>query len=228
MVDALRHGAPVDQSEGAGGPAGHDLQLPADGILHPPGDMYQLAQILRRGLDGAVAPQVHAYACQLHMGQVPLHMDAHVQHLVLVPEALPQVAQVRHDHGLVDSSLPGAGLLQGVQRGPLALQRIVTPPGHVVQLAQHGDPQQHIRPRHSCLAAADDLLQPAAGQLGGPAVPEQLPDLRQAAASLDNAAHLDALGGAAGDDLLHIVPQTAAADLQTGELPVHTRGPRFQ
>ena len=67
-------------------PRRHDLQLPADGILHPPGDMYQLAQILRRGLDGAVAPQVHAYACQLHMGQVPLHMDAHPHHLVLVPQ----------------------------------------------------------------------------------------------------------------------------------------------
>lgn len=52
------------------------------------------------GLDGAVAPQVHAYACQLHMGQVPLHMDAHVQHLVLVPEPSRRVPQVRHDHGL--------------------------------------------------------------------------------------------------------------------------------
>ena len=196
-------------------------------LVAPPGDMYQLAQILRRGLDGAVAPQVHAYACQLHMGQVPLHMDAHPHHLVLVPEALPQVPQVRHDHGLVDSSLPGAGLLQGVQRGPLAFQGIVTPPGHIVQLAQHGDPQQHIRPRHPGPAAADDLLQAAAGQLGGPAVPEHTAHLRQAAAPLDDAAHLDAPGGAAGDDLLHIVPQAAAADFQTGILPVHMRKPRF-
>ena len=103
-----------------------------------------------------------------------------------------------------------------------------TPSGHVLQLAQHGDPQQHIRPRHPGPAAADDLLQAAAGQLGGPAVPEHTAHLRQAAASLDNAAHMDALGGAAGDDLLHIVPQTAAADFQTGKLPVHTREPRFQ
>ena len=122
MVDALRHGMPMHQCIGAGGAAGHDFQFAADGVLHPPGQFHQPLHLLRRRLNGTVAAEIHAHARQMHTGQVALHLDTGGDKFVPVPEALPQIAQIRHDDNGMGLVLPLTFLLQRVQRGTLALQ----------------------------------------------------------------------------------------------------------
>ena len=117
VVDTLRHCAPMDQGETAGGTAGHDLQLPANAALHRTGDLHQLPQVLGGGDDGAVAAQVHAYAGQVQVRQIPLHMAAGLHHFLPVPKALPQVAQIGHQDDVMGEPLPGADFLQSVQGG---------------------------------------------------------------------------------------------------------------
>ena len=161
MVDARRHGTPVYQRVRAGGAAGDDLQLAADALFNARRNVQQSLHLLGRGLGGAVARQVHADACQLHMGQLPLHVDAHVHHLVFVPEALPQVAQIGHDDDPVGLALQNALLLQRVQRDALTLEGRFAQTHHVRQLGKAGDADQQPRAADTGGAAPLHLLQAA-------------------------------------------------------------------
>ena len=95
------------------------------------------------------------------MGQLPLHVDAHVHHLVLVPEALPQVAQIGHDDDPVGLALQNALLLQRVQRDALTLEGRFAQTHHVRQLGKAGDADQQPRAADTGGAAPLHLLQAA-------------------------------------------------------------------
>ena len=221
VVDPLRHGAPVHQRIGAGSAAGDDLQLAADGLLHTAGQRCQLPHLLRRGLNGAVAAQVHADARKMHVGQVAFHMDAGVHQLVSVPEALPQIAQIGHDDNAVGLVLPAALLLQRVQRRPVAWQRQVAQRHCVGKLRQSGDADQQERAVHACGPAAGHLLQAAGTDLRRAVLAHDLGYLRHTAAALDDPADLNVLRPATGQDLLCVMGQPVQMYLQTGILPIH-------
>ena len=95
------------------------------------------------------------------MGQLPLHVDAHVHHLVLVPEALPQVTQIGHDDDPVGLALQNALLLQRVQRDALTLEGRFAQPHHIRQLGKAGDADQQPWAADTGGAAPLHLLQTA-------------------------------------------------------------------
>ena len=219
MVYPLGHGAPVHQRKGAGGAAGHDLQLPPDALLHPARQRGELVHLLRRGLGGAVAAQIHADARQLHMGQFALHPLTDIDQLVLVPIALAQIAQVGHNDDSVCPVLTQTFLLQRQQRGPLALQRGLAQRHHVVQLRQAGYAYQQPRARHTGGAAFGHLLQPAGAQLLRPGGQQRPRRLRDTVYALYHAAHADARPMAAGDHGLRVAAQQGQVKFQLGILP---------
>ena len=211
----------MDHGIGTGGAAGDYLQRAADGILHPAGDGQQHLHLLRRGPHGAVAAEVHAYAGQVDMGQPALHIQAGLHHFLVVPVALPQVAQIRHDDDGVGLILSGTLLLQQVQSLALALQRHFTQPYQLRQLRGAGDADQQIGAGDARLAAALHLLQTTGSQLRDAAFPEAAGHLRQAIDALDDAADLDSAGGAAGDSLPGVAAEGRVTQYQSGVLTVH-------
>ena len=155
------------------------------------------------------------------MGQIAFHVDAGVNKFVLIPEALPQVAQIGHDDNAVGLVLPAALLLQRVQRRPVALQRQVAQRHCVGKLRQSGNADQQERAVHACGAAACHLLQTAGADLRRAVLAHDLRHLRHAAAALDDPADLNVLRPATGQDLLCVMGQPVQMYLQTGILPIH-------
>ena len=144
------------------------------------------------------------------MGQVLLHPLADVHQLVLVPEALTQVAQVGHHDDAVGPVLAETLLLQRQQGGPLALQGRVAQSNHV---RQTGDADQEPGSGHTGGTALGHLLQAAGAQLCGAGSTQRPGDLRQAIRTLDNAADTDTRGIAAGDHRPGIALQQRKIDL---------------
>lgn len=203
----------MDQRKGAGSAAGDDLQRSADTRLHPVSQCDQLVHLVRGGLSGAVAGQVNTDTGQVYMGQVLLHPLADVHQLILVPEALTQVAQVGHHDDAVGPVLAETLLLQRQQGGPLALQGRVAQSDHVRQLRQAGDADQEPGAGHTGGTAFGHLLQAAGAQLCGTGSTQRPGDLRQAIRTLDNAADTDTRGIAAGDHRPGIALQQRKIDL---------------
>ena len=141
-------------------------------------------------------------------------MDAHVHHFILVPEALPQVAQIGHDDDPVGLALQDACLLQRVQRGPFALQGRLTQPHHVRQLGEPRNTDQQPWAADPGGAALLHLLQTAGAQLLRAALAQRSGHLRQAVHALHHAAHADVLRPAAADDLLGVAAQDGQIDLK--------------
>ena len=155
------------------------------------------------------------------MGQIPLRVGADRHHLVLIPVTLADVAQVHHHDDPVVLILPGALGLQGVQGGQFALEGYVAPADYLRQLAEAGDAKEQIGTGHTGLAAADDLFQAAGAQLLDAGVQKGPGHLGNAGAALDDAAHVDALGGTAGDDLGGVAAELGERNAQSGELSFH-------
>ena len=211
----------MHQRVGAGGAAGDDLQLPADAALNAVRDGQQLLHLLRRGLGGAVARQVHANAGQNHMGQLPLYVNAHVHHLVLVPEPLPQVAQVGHDDDAVGLALKHTLLLQRVQRDALALEGRFAQAHHVRQLGKPGNADQQPWPADTGGAALFHLFQTAGTQFICAALAQGTRHLRQAVRALYHAADADVPVMTAADNVLGVAAQRGEVDLQLWISAIH-------
>ena len=148
-------------------------------------------------------------------------MAAGADHFLLVPKALPQIAEICHEYDLVGEPLPGADILQGVQGGNIALQGIIRQARQALQLAHTRHPQQQEGSINAFSAPKLDLLQPAGGQLGRAALFIEPGDLRQTADTLDHTGHADAAGPAAGNDLGEIIAKLVPPDHQAGELSIH-------
>ena len=58
----------------------------------------------------------------MHVRQLPLHMHAGFDHLLTIPEALAQVAEVGHDDDAVRFFLPRTLARERVEHRALALQ----------------------------------------------------------------------------------------------------------
>ena len=149
----------------------------------------------------------------MYMGQVLLHPLADVHQLVLVPEALTQVAQVGHHDDAVGPVLTETLLLQRQQGGPLALQGCIAQGDHVRQLRQAGDANQEPGAGHTGGTAFGHLLQAAGAQLCGSGGAQGPGDLRQAIRALNNTTDANSCGIAAGDHRPGIALQQRKIDL---------------
>ena len=225
VVDPLRHGPTVHEGIGAGRAAGDGLKRTADAPLHFARDVNQLVHLFRRGPDGAVAREIYADAAQMHVRQLPLHMHAGFDHLLAIPEALAQVAEVGHDDDAVRFFLPRALARERVEHRALALQRAVALAHHIRQLREPRNPDQQIRPFDPGLAAANDLFDAARAELSDAGLLICTDDFRQAVDTLDDAADGNAARTAARRDLLCVAADPACVHLQPGELAVHLFSP---
>ena len=211
----------MHQRIGTGSTAGHDLQFAADGVFYPPGQSHQLLHLLRCGLNSAIAAEIHAHARQMHTRQVALHMDTGGDKFVPVPEALPQIAQIRHDDNGMGLVLPLTFLLQRVQYGTLALQGHIAQGYCVGKFCQAGDADQQKRSFYPGGTALGDLLQTAGADLYRTRLAHRVGHLRHTIHTLDDAAHLNPLLLTAGDHLMGVMIQPVQMYLQAGKLPVH-------
>ena len=206
---------------GGGRAAGDDVQLAADGGLHPLSGSHQLVHFLRSCLDRAIAPQVGTHSGQLQVGHLTLHLQGGLHQFILVPEALPQVAQVHHKDHLV-AALARGGLhrpLHGPEDLRLAVEADVRPAGCLLHLGQHGDPDQHQWDGDAVHPQVMQLLQTGGGDAGILRFFIDPGCLGKAVEALDHTGQPDPAGVHPAFQRPEIVLQLVQIDLQLGVMP---------
>ena len=208
VVDALGHGAVMHQREAGSRTARDYLQGAADLGFNALGNGDQVVHLLHGGTHRTVAAQIYTDTQQMQVGHGALYRHAGGHHLVLIPKAFPQIAQVCHDDDAVALVLLGALLFQRLDGGKIALEGDLAQGHHIGQLRHGGDADEPIRPFNSCVAAALHLLKAAGAKGRGAVLPHDAGNGRQGVTALDDAADIDAHFAAAGHGGLYILLKT--------------------
>ena len=213
MVDARGQRAVKHHVDGGGRAAGDILQLAANGALHRLGGGDQLAQLLRRGGDRAVAAEIRADARQLQMVELILDLKRGVDQFLAAPEALAQIAEVSHqDHPVARSALR-ADRVEGAERFKLALETHVRDLRDLRKLGEHGDADENALTGDARAAQGAQLTETGRGKAPHAAFRIDPGGLRQRRKALDHARDLDRKALAALDERCQICFQLVKVDL---------------
>ena len=145
--------------------------------------------------------------------QRPVYEDAGIHHLVLVPEAFPQIAQIRHDDDVMYFIQLFAGAVESLHDLQIALQRIIRQFRDFVQFAHLRHAQQNVFRLEARFFQFADLRQPAGTQLLCTGIQIGLRCDGIGPVGLHHAAYVDAAASAAVNDLLRVIPQLCQIDL---------------
>ena len=159
QVDPLRDIAVPDTQQTAGGAAGDILQFSAQTCFNTLCQFHQFLQLFHRRKNGAVASHIGADADQLDVNHLVFDVFCHIDQLVLIPPAFPQVSHISHQNDLMKFPLVSGFLVERLDHFQLAVQADIRQTDHILHLAEHRNTDQHHLFIDACISGIFYLFQ---------------------------------------------------------------------